>query len=260
MCPWIPASFFEAFLDVWAAELGEEWELLIDSSASGPTKSALAKGSEPLSSGSTEAAIVCAPTFLWAALNRPPRAELAGWTPVFEEGEAPHYHSIVLVAKSHPARSLTDLGEARWCFNDPCSLSGYFSVLASLGGDTTLLQTQAQFSGGHYESVEALLSGQADACAVDYNGWVLQHELRQKALPYVREVAKLGPFVAPPIVLSLALEDKRRKRLKKSLSQVVQRPKVLQKLSRDFSLKRFAQVRQEHFQELHQRLRFLTNP
>ena len=159
-----------------------------------------------------EAGLICAPTYIWGKRNTPSRVELAGWTPVFEDTLSPIYHSVVLVPSDHPAKSLEQLQDARWCFNDPCSLSGYFSVLSSFeGGDTEALKSRATFTGGHTEAVEAWLSGKADACAADSNGWALQKELRARGAGRLKEVTNLGPFPTQPIVFSRVLSKDCRK-------------------------------------------------
>lgn len=251
MCPWLPKSFFETFLRGWAKEAGEDWELLVDLTSSGPSVQELKEGSDPLSLGRAEAGLICAPTYIWGKRTTPPRVELAGWTPVFEDTPSPIYHSVVLVSNDHPASNLEQLREARWCFNDPCSLSGYFSVLSSFEGcDTETLRSRAVFTGGHTESVEAVLSGEADACAVDSNGWALQKELRARGMGKLKEIAKLGPFPTQPIVFSRALPSERLARLRRSLEATVKNREVLERLGSEFNLVRFVPTTHADFREV----------
>jgi ABC-type phosphate/phosphonate transport system substrate-binding protein len=254
MCPWLPESFFRDFLAVWSSRLGEECELVIDLTSSGPTHCQVKEGSDPLSQGQVEAGLICAPTYLWSSKNTPPRVNLAGWTPVFDDVERPVYHSVVLARKCLKAKRLEDLRDVRWCFNDPCSLSGYFSVTTSLGGNTKSLLSRAQFSGGHTQSVDLLLRGEADACAVDSNGWLIHRELRQKAQETLAEIAKLGPYPAQPIVFSQRLTEERRDRLQRSLTETVQNPILLETLNQKYGLVRFVPTEASDFSELHARL------
>ena len=257
MCPWLPRSFFETLLQAWAEQAGEEWELLVDLSSSGPSIQELAEGTDPLSLGRAEAGLICAPTYIWGVRNVPPRVELAGWTPVFEDTDKPIYHSVVLAPTEHPATSLEDLKGARWCFNDPCSLSGYFSVLSSLeGNDTKALRSRATFTGGHTQSVEAVLGGQADACAVDSNGWALQKELRARASGKLKKVTTLGPFPTQPIVFSKALSSERRTHLRESLEATANNPDVVERLAKEFNLVRFVPHSHADFREVEE---FLSN-
>src|SRR6185295_245154 len=73
--------------------------------------------------------------YLWLAERRPPAVELVPAAFVFDDPRLegrPVYFAELVVARSSRARSLADLRGSRWVYNDTCSLSGYFSVLAAL--------------------------------------------------------------------------------------------------------------------------------
>lgn len=242
MCPWVPQDFFHTLLELWDKHTGEQSRLLVDLTRSGPSEEELALGGDPFSLGEAEAGLLCAPTYIWGRQ----RLELAGWTPVFEDTELPQYHSVVLTRAELGARSLEQLSEVRWCFNDPCSLSGYFSVLSSLPGAAA----NAVFSGGHMESLRMVAEGEADACAVDGNGWLIQSELREQYRPHLVEIDRLGPFLTQPLVLSSVLSESRKQRLRDGLSQLVVDSEALELLQRRFGLVRFVPVRESHFDQL----------
>jgi len=255
MCPWVPAAFFEDILRAWSRELSEECNLLCDVTASGPSREQFQQGSDPLSSGRAEAGVICAPTLIWASQNQPPRLTLAGWTPVFEEVHRPIYHSLVIVRKDFPAESLEDLRRARWCFNDPCSLSGYFSILTSMDkDDAASLVKRARFSGGHMESLALVARGEADACAVDSNGWLIHGRDSNEAWSGLRAIVKLGPFPTQPFVLSAAITPQRQRLLRQSLQRVAHDPTLLEHLRQRYSLVRFVPTRMEDFESLQRRL------
>jgi ABC-type phosphate/phosphonate transport system substrate-binding protein len=114
------------------------------------------------------------------------------------------------------------------------------------------------FTGGHVQSVEQLLLGQVDACAVDSNGWKLQAALRKKALPRVRELVRLGPFVAQPLVISQSLEPARQDALVSGLTALARDPIALHHLTEEFGLSRFVPVDQSHFRTLRSQLPAFT--
>lgn len=248
LSPWLPAEFFRVLLRGWERHLEEPCELMLEERFSGPTRAQVAAGEDPLSSGQAEAGIICAPTYLWARRHNPPRVQLAGWVPVFQDLHRPVYHSLVLVPQDSPAQALSDLREAKWSFNDPCSLSGYHSVLASLGGDTSRLQARAVYSGGHEQSLALLASGHAEACAVDANGWFMRRKGAQH--DKLRVVAELGPFPAQPIVFSAAVGQERLQALATALESTVQDSRLLKKLQEEFGLVRFVASDEELLRDL----------
>ncbi len=247
MCPWLPEDFFHRLLSLWSERMGEDYELLLNFRSSGPTEREYESGVDPFSSGLAEAGIICAPTYLWGRTPTPPRIELAGLTPVFEELSNPVYYSVVLVRQDSGYENLADLAEARWAFNDPCSLSGYFSVTGSLPQSKARIQELATFTGGHVQSVELVLNGGADACAVDSNGWLLQKSLHKKSEGKLRALTRLGPFVAQPLVLATRTAPERKLRLKKTLKDLSKDEAALRELKLKWGLVRFVATREEHF-------------
>jgi ABC-type phosphate/phosphonate transport system substrate-binding protein len=115
------------------------------------------------------------------------------------------YFAELVVARSSRARSLTDLGGARWAYNDPCSLSGYFSVLAAveaLGGGRDFFRT-VRAVGSHHAALRAVERGEADCAAIDSN--TLHLERRNGAAHGVRVIESLGPFPVQPVVVRAGL-------------------------------------------------------
>lgn len=255
MCPWLPEAFFHRLVGHWSELVGEPYYLEANLLASGPSEIEYAHGTDPFTSGMADAGIICAPTYIWGSRLVPPRVKLAGYTPVFEEVTAPVFHSIVLARKDLPANGLEDLNSAKWGFNDPCSLSGYMSVTSSLQDRGARIRKRAIFTGGHQQSVELLLAGAIDCCAVDSNGWLLQPDLRERVLEVAREVCRLGPFVAQPLVLSASIPDRRQERLKSSLKALVEDESFLSDLRQEFGLKWFVPTRESHFEDLKTRIR-----
>jgi phosphonate transport system substrate-binding protein len=77
------------------------------------------------------------------------------------------YYSILTVKSDSPYQSLDDLKGKSIAFADPNSTSGYIVPMVSLtkaGIDPNKYFGQTSFSGGHEQSVRAVLKGTYDAC------------------------------------------------------------------------------------------------
>ena len=171
LSPSIPQAFFEALADHVQRALGRERvSLRIESQASGPQK-----GGECSSFAEVaDVAFMCAPSFVWLRNLRPPPAELLGVLPMFDDERnqgRPVYFCDVVVRNNAPIQAFSELEGASWAYNDSCSLSGYYSLLNKLaesGTDESFFDN-VFCSGSHLNSIEAVLSGKADAAAIDSN-------------------------------------------------------------------------------------------
>jgi len=183
LSPSIPQTFFEALADHVQRALGQERvSLRVESRASGPQK-----GGE-CSSFAEEAdvAFMCAPSFIWLRDLQPPPVELLGALPVFDDERnqgKPVYFCDVVVRYDAPFQAFSELEGGSWAYNDACSLSGYYSLLNKLaesGADESFFDN-ILCSGSHLNSIEAVLSGKADAAAIDSN--VLRIHFREAPRP-----------------------------------------------------------------------------
>ncbi len=102
--------------------------------------------------------------FFYLSEEANPSVELLPVAPCFLDPFAsssepsPTYFSDVIVnSDSLPQASrFADIRGSRWCYNDPCSLSGYYITLQELQsiGETPLsFFSECQHSGGHLESL-----------------------------------------------------------------------------------------------------------
>jgi phosphonate transport system substrate-binding protein len=183
LSPSIPQTLFEALADHVQRALGHERvSLRVESQASGPRK-----GGE-CSSFAEEAdvAFMCAPSFIWLRDLQPPPVELLGALPVFDDERnqgKPVYFCDVVVRYDAPFQAFSELEGGSWAYNDACSLSGYYSLLNKLaesGADESFFDN-ILCSGSHLNSIEAVLSGKADAAAIDSN--VLRIHFREAPRP-----------------------------------------------------------------------------
>ena len=215
LSPSIPQALFEALADHVQRSLGHEGvSPRVESQASGPQK-----GGE-CSSFAEEAdvAFMCAPSFVWLRDLRPPPAELLGVLPVFDDERnqgKPVYFCDVVVRNDAPIHTFSELEGASWAYNDSCSLSGYYSLLNKLaesGTDESFFDN-VFCSGSHLNSIGAILSGKADAAAIDSNVLRIRYREAPTLRKELRVVESWGPYPIQPVVVSSALDPELKQRL-----------------------------------------------
>jgi len=162
---------------------------------------------------------MCAPSFVWARELRPPLVELLGVLPVFDDERnlgRPVYFCDVVVRSDAPIQAFSELEAGSWTYNDACSLSGYYSLLNKLaesGADESFFDS-VTCSGSHLNSIKAVLSGEADAAAIDSN--VLRIRLREEPAlqERLRVIESWGPYPIQPVVVRSALPPELKERLR----------------------------------------------
>jgi phosphonate transport system substrate-binding protein len=233
---------------------------MVESRISGPVKGT----DNPFSKGEADVGFMCAPSFLWLRELKTPPIELLPGAPVFRDSRTsgqPVYFSEVVVRRESTLRSFHELRGRSWAYNDPCSLSGYYSLLrklAEMGEDTSFFD-RVSCSGSHLNSMEMIARGEADAAAVDSN--VLRIKLRSS--PELKEQLQVldvwGPFPIQPTVLRSGLHPE----LKDQLCTAILRIGADQLISptfAEFGLERFALVTYEHYASEEQALRECKRP
>jgi phosphonate transport system substrate-binding protein len=216
LSPSIPGALFEVLADHVQQALGyERISLRLETQVSGPQKG------DECSSFEDEAdvAFMCAPSFVWLRELQPQPFELLGVLPVFDDERnlgGPVYFCDVVVRSDAPIHAFSELEGGSWAYNDACSLSGYYSLLNKLkesGADESFFDN-IFCSGSHLNSIEAVLSGEADSAAIDSN--VLRIRLRE--VPALRErlrvIESWGPFPIQPVVVRSTLHPDLKERLR----------------------------------------------
>jgi phosphonate transport system substrate-binding protein len=248
LSPSIPQALFEALADHARRALGlERVSLRVESQASGPQK-----GGE-CSSFAEEAdvAFMCAPSFVWLRDLRPPPVELLGVLPVFDDERnqgKPVYFCDVVVRNDAPIHAFSELEGASWAYNDACSLSGYYCLLSKLaesGTDESFFDN-AYFSGSHLNSIEAVLSGEADAAAIDCNVMKIRFREAPALREELRVIESWGPYPIQPIVVSSALQPELKQRLRAAFLSTEQDQQTRRTL-KQFGLSRFVATDQSDY-------------
>lgn len=209
LAPSLPLELFELICAGISETLDRKVELTVESAHSGPMHT----DPDPFAADEVDLGFLCSPSYLHLSSKRPPSVALVPAGLVFADPRAegrPVYYSDVVVRGSHEARRFADLQGRVWGYNDRCSLSGYYSTrqkLGELGGGWSYFAAEVH-TGSHLRSVEAILTGDIDAAAIDSN--VLARLFADD--PWLREglrvIESWGPFPIQPIVLrsGLALE------------------------------------------------------
>lgn len=239
LSPSIPADFFDRVASSLGRMMGRRTSLLLETDVSGPTGGF----DDPFSRGEADVGFMCAPPFVRLRELDPPPVELLG-APVFRDVRAsgrPVYFSEVVVRRGDPARSIEDLDERSWAYNDACSLSGYYSLLdkiSQIGVDSETLELR--HSGSHLASIELLVRGEVDAAAIDSNVLEIQLELVPALRQQLRIIESWGPFPIQPVVVRSTMAPATKNRLRTCLTS----PDLC--LAR-FGLQRFVEVNDEHY-------------
>jgi phosphonate transport system substrate-binding protein len=241
LSPGIPQGFFEAIVDHVGRTLGRV-SLKAETRVSGPERGTR----DPFSTGDCDVGFMCSPSFVWLRELSPPPVELLGVAPVFKDvrnGGRPVYFCDVVVRGDSGIWSFAELRGRSWAYNDRCSFSGYYSLLnklAGIGADEGFFG-RVYCSGSHLNSIKAVVSGEADAAAIDSN--VLS--IRLGEVPEIgrrlRVIESWGPFPIQPVVVRSSLPAELKEALRESLLEMD--PRALS----EFGCKRFAPVTDEDY-------------
>jgi phosphonate transport system substrate-binding protein len=206
LAPGLPLELFETVRRLFQATLALTVRLRCETAVSAPRPDE----PDPFRADEADVGFLCSPGYFWLSELEPPAVELLPAAFEFDDPRSqgrPVYFADVVVRQSRPARSLHELRGSRWAFNDPCSLSGYFSMLQALigmGADERFFAA-AIASGSHAAALRDVREGRADCAAIDSN--VLARELREhpELRRELRVLESFGPFPVQPIVVRAGL-------------------------------------------------------
>jgi len=231
LAPGLPLALFRTCADALGRALGLRARL-----ASDPTRSAPAPGErDPFRAGTADLGFLCSPGYLWLAETEPPAVALVPAAFVFDDPRTrgrPVYFADLVVRADAPARTLADLRGSRWAYNDPCSLSGYFSVLAELErlGAGPDFFASARAVGSHHAALAAVAEGAADCAAIDSN--TLLAARRQGRDRDLRVLTSFGPYPVQPIVARAGLAPELRRAVASTLLGLHAQPATRARLVR----------------------------
>jgi phosphonate transport system substrate-binding protein len=157
----------------------------------------------------------------------------------------PVYYVDLVVKSSSPATSLLELEQGVFGFNENNSFSGYQALLSELNqklGRGFDFFSQAIKTGSHFNSIEAVLSGQVDCTAIDSTVLDAEFVSRPALAPALKTVQLLGPYPAPPLLIRASFAENRRTQLLETLLTLPQLA--------NFKVKHYAQVTPDFYTEL----------
>jgi phosphonate transport system substrate-binding protein len=134
----------------------------------------------------------------------------------------PSYYSYVIVKQGSPYRYFSDLEHSCFCINEQASFSGCQVVryhLATLG-KTNGYFSKVMESGFHLQSIEAVLSGNADSAAIDHTLFEYWAKKEPELAKTLRVIERLGPFPMPPLVISEMVPEQVKQHIQKALLEM----------------------------------------
>ena len=205
---------------------------------------------DPFSSGEADIGFLCSPGYVWMTDLQPPAVRLLAAAPVFDDPRTegrPVYFSDVVVAQGSPAMRFEDLRGGTWAFNDPCSWSGYLSLLVRLRdvGGAPFFRALRE-SGSHLQSVRLITTGKVDGAAVDSNALAVLRRREPNLASRLRILESWGPHPIQPIVVSSRLPAALANRIAASLCSM-HLDEHSAKVLHSFGVLRFAPVADEEY-------------
>jgi phosphonate transport system substrate-binding protein len=133
--------------------------------------------------------------------------------------DRPIYFTDVVVRHDRPWQSFADLRGRSYAFNHPGAHSGYNVPRDHL---LRLGETRGYFgctvaSGSHQNSIRMVEAHEVDASGIDSTMLDIERRQRPELNRTLRTVAVLGPSPIPPVIVTRALAEKRKERLRAAL-------------------------------------------
>lgn len=253
MSPGFPESLFEQFARTIGAELHFETE------TSGP-----APGTDPFRDHTFDLGWICSTSFVDLALrDDDPSVRIAGvaWVPDDPDAAGrPVYFGDVVVAPGRPLDTVADLRGLRIACNDVVSLSGHYALrfaVEDLGEDPDTF-ADLVFTGGHHDSLDALVAGDVDACVVD-SVVRIGRGRHDAAVAGLRVIDRLGPWPVQPLVVRSGLGEAEVEQLRAALLATNGDPAMQAEL-RAAALTELVEIDGGHYAALHDAMQRGTGP
>jgi phosphonate transport system substrate-binding protein len=214
LAPGLPLGLFEVVAEYLGSALELQATLESETRVSAPSPGE----PDPFSNDRADLGFLCAPGYFWLSERTPPAVELVPAAFQFDDPRTrgkPVYFSELIVRRDSRFERFADLRGGRWAYNDPCSLSGYFSMLEAL----MRIGEDERFFGSRFQPavlddvIRSVLDDRADCGAVDSN--VLRRCMREDASleQRLRVVETWGPFPIQPIVVRAGVDGHVRREL-----------------------------------------------
>ena len=242
LSPSIPEGLFALVAETVERATGEPVALAFETRVSGPSPE-----DDPFTEDRADVAFVCSPSYPLLKRAGSP-IEILPAAAVFADPRTegrPVYFADVVVRSSFRAARFEDLAGSVWSYNDRFSRSGWESMVARLARMTPRRTPESFFrtlvdAGSHLRSLELVVSGAADAAAIDSN--VLWLARRDRALGgALRLVESWGPMPIQPVLARSSLDPATRARIAEALCRLHESPDAARRLE-EFGVRRFARI------------------
>jgi phosphonate transport system substrate-binding protein len=163
------------------------------------------------------------------------------------EGQ-PVYYSDLVVRQDSPFQTFEDLRGASFAYNEPGSMSGYYSMryyLAKIGEYGGFFGRLVE-SGGHVNSLRMILKGEVDTAAIDSMVMTPELQERPELASQTRVVEVLGPTPIPPWVIQSSLPEALRDQIRQALI-TMHEDEEGRKMLDSLQLKEFSAVSDNHY-------------
>ena len=129
------------------------------------------------------------------------------------------YESLLLVRADSQAHELADLQDARFCFPDQDSTSGYVIPMAAIrraGFEPDDFIGSIQWSGDHLQALRDIMAARCDVVGT-YNGALFAADVEGLPVGSLRHLAVVGIFPQDVLVASSFMSEAERKTIRQAL-------------------------------------------
>nr|CAD7431937.1 unnamed protein product [Timema monikensis] len=211
MCPSHPVELYELVLQYLEEQVECEATLMYESRSAGPLPDRV----DPFTSDTVDIAFLSSSAYTKLLDTKNAFTELLPVTPVFSHPknkleEKGYYSDIIIhIDGSKHIQEFLDLRGTRWAYSNEDSLSASTAILKKLKeqGENSSFFGDKLRSGSHLNSVQMVLTKQAEASAVDANTLAYNKKYLQDGGKDVIVLESIGPLPPYPIVVNKRLSD-----------------------------------------------------
>jgi phosphonate transport system substrate-binding protein len=203
--------------------------------------------------GFIDAGFICGLTYVHLARQVPAPVELIA-APILKGTryqQRPWYFSDIVVRADSDIRTLEDLRDRTWAYNEKPSHSGYNLVQYMLLEQGERLETFAKTieTGSHAQSLRMVVDGMVDAAAIDSHMLDMVLRNRPDVAQTVRIVDSFGPSTIPPVVVSTHVPDAVKSKLCEAFLTMHEDRVLAQQLDLGL-IERFTPISDEHYHDI----------
>lgn len=210
MCPSHPVELYELILQYLEEEAGFEASLLYESRGPGP----LSDRVDPFTDDAVDMGFLTTSTYVKLLDMQNKYVELLPVTPVFvhpknTEGAKGYYSDVIIhVDGRKHVKEFLDLRGCRWAYSDEGSLSASTVILKTLKelGENASFFGNTLRSGSHLNSIQMVLTKQAEAAAIDANALACNKKYLQDEGKDIQVLHSIGPLPPYPVVVNNRLD------------------------------------------------------